>query len=346
LTEWIKYVINIEIRRVPLKTTFGILFIVAAGSALADQATTLIGSGFANACAGDQYFGSLPNPGDGFSTLTDQYMTCQTTAGVSASATASNSGTVGSYSYSNSATADAGPGFIKVGASNSGVQAIPFPGGAAYGGWNDTMTITGGSGSAVWVVPITVKGTLDASGAGALTRLGINAYENYGFLQPYGTLNAFAYGVFLADNGGASGIRNNAIAFGWDYQGAWFGADNYSPPDSSMVPSYSLNRTLYFAFPFTYGTPFEFGIYMGGVAGEGSSGGGYTANSASYDFTHTVTWGGAGEVIDQSSQVNPNFTLTSGSGFNYSQAYAPEPATGCGLLMGLGVLGWLKRRHS
>ena len=331
-----------------MKAYLGILLIVAAGSAVAGQSTTLIGSGFANACAGDQYFGSLPNPGDGFSTITDQYMTCQTTAGTPALASASNSGTVNGNTYSNNATADAGPGFIKVGASNSGMQAIPFPGGAAYAGWNETMTIAGGTGTAVWVVPLTVQGTLDTTGLGALVRVGINAYENYNFLQPYGTLNGFAYGVFLAANGGASGIRNNAILFGWDYQGAWFGADNYSPPDSSMVPSYSLNRTLYFAFPFTYGTPFEFGIYMGGVAGEASSGGFYTANSSSYDFLHTVAWGGAGYVVDQNSQINPNFTLASGSGFNYSQSSGetPEPATGCGLLMGLGVLGWLKRRHS
>jgi len=333
-----------------LKTTVAVLFIVAASSALT---TTAFAGGLANACAGDQYFGSLPNPGAPFSTLTNQYITCQTTSGVQV--TVSNSGTdtvEGTpYGYSNTATASAGFGFIKVSGSNTGEAIVPFPGAAAYAGFSDTMTITGGTGSAVWVVPVLVKGTLDADENGALTRLGIDALENGDFLTPYDTtLNAFAYSTFLTDNGGSSGIENSVIGFSWDYQGAWYGAVNYGPSSPDTVASYTLDQVLYFAFPFTYGTTFEFGIYMGGVAGEYSSGccGDLTPNTTSFDFAHTLTWDGPGEVINQSDQVNPNFTLTSGSGFNYSQAYeeTPEPATGCGLLMGLGVLGWFKRRHS
>ena len=55
-------------------------------------------------------------------------------------------------------------------------------------------------------------------------------------------------------------------------------------------------------------------------------GGGVTANTGSFDFAHSATWGGKGFVIDQNNQLNPNFTLTSQSGFNYSEAVVPEPA--------------------
>mgnify|MGYP000604027857 CR=1 FL=1 len=56
-----------------------------------------------------------------------------------------------------------GLGFIKVGATNSGSTAVTFPAGAAYAGWNDRVTITGGTGSAIWLVPLKMQGALSAS---------------------------------------------------------------------------------------------------------------------------------------------------------------------------------------
>src|SRR2546425_12914088 len=99
-----------------------LLFIGTAGFGLANQAINPLASGFANACAGDQYFGSLANPGDGFSTTNDAYLSCQTTYGGNTFASASNSGVSFGHPYSNSATANAGVGFIKVGATNTGSQ--------------------------------------------------------------------------------------------------------------------------------------------------------------------------------------------------------------------------------
>jgi hypothetical protein len=323
-----------------------LLFLLPAIGALANQANTPIGFGFANACAGDAYFGSLPNPGDGFSTVNDQFMSCVTNIGSVALASSMNGGVVNGNSYSNHASAIAGPGFIQVAADNSGTQAVPFPGGAGYGGWNDSIVVGGGNGSAVLLVPITVQGTLSAVGIGGLTRVGVNAYQNHGFLQPYGdALHAFAYDAFLLANGGPNGIRNSAIFFSWDYQGTFFGADDYGPNDPLTLQNYSLNRTLYFAFPFTYGVPFEVGFYAGGVAGELSSGGGSTPNSSSYDFAHSITWGGPGQVIDLNNQTNPNFTITSQSGFNYNQPFTsvvPEPPMASALGLALAGLLWLK----
>ena len=310
-------------------------WLLAVGCATAGQLTTPIGNGFANACSGSQYFGSLPNPGDGFSTVSDGFMTCNTSTGLSPS--------VNSAVLNGNATAHAAVGLIQVSASNGSSPGVAFAGAAGYGGWNDQVTIGGGGGQAVWVIGVNVHGSIDAdtaAGTNAISRVGVNAYEGTNFLQPYGaSINGFAYNnLFLPLNGGNvnDGIRNSAIFFGWDYQGVWYGAD-------SSLGHYDVNRTVWFALPFTYGTPFEFGIYIGGVAGQGSSG---SAGSASYDFAHTVSWAGNSYVVNESNQTNPNFTLTSQSGFNYANALAPEPATAGLLVLAFGGMIWLKRRHA
>jgi hypothetical protein len=332
-----------------MKRFLGLLLVIATGSAVANQATTPIGSGFANACAGYGQFGSLPNSGDGFSTVSNQFMNCVTDISSAALASTFNAGVVNGGSFSNHASANAGPGYINVEADNSGNQSIPFPGGAAYGGWNDSITISNGAGSGVWLAPLAVQGTLSATGIGGLARIGINAYQNHGFLQPYADpLHSFAYNTFLQANGGPNGIRNSAIAFVWDYQGTFFGAADYGPNDPLTLQSYSVNRTLIFAFPFTYGVPFEFGFYAGGVAGEISNGGGSTPNTSSYDFAPSITWTGPGQVIDLNNQINPNFVLTSQSGFNYNQPFttaAPEPTTGGVLGLALAGLLWARKKH-
>jgi hypothetical protein len=312
--------------------------LLSAAAATAGQINVPAGSGFANACAGSQIFGSLPNPGDGFSAPSDQYVTCNTSIAGAAAASSSFAGSNGfGSSWTNAATAIGQPGLIKVGASDTDTGGA-FPGASAYAGWNDQITISGGTGQAVWLVGLHVDGQLSAAGAGALARLGISAYDNHNFLQPYGnSINSFAYSTWLAANGGSAGVRNDAIYFSWDYQGLWWGAVNYGPGDPSNVASYSVNRMVYFALPFTYGTPFTAGFYRGGVGGGGGSGGVTPAKSAAFDFTHTVTWGGAGQVIDQGNHVNPNFTISSQSGFNYNAPFttgAPEPGT-----VGMGAFG-------
>jgi len=319
-----------------------VLAVALSAAASGGQISVPSGFGFANACAGNQYFGSMPNPGDGFSTITDSFMTCNTAVAAIAAVNAANTGVWFGHPWDNSADAFASPGLIQVEASNNGSNAAGFPGAAAYGGWNETITISGAeSGAGVWLAPLTVHGNLLANGSGALTRMGVNAYQNHNFLQPYGNaVNAFAYNLFLSSNGGPSGVRNPVILFSWDYQGAWFGAD-------SGLTNYAINRTIYFAFPFTWNTPFDIGIYLGGVAGEGASGPDTTQNSTFFDFAHTITWGGAGLVYDpNTSNTTSNYTIQSGSGFNYNVPYAtpvPEPAP-LGLA-GLGTVVLFARRR-
>lgn len=334
-----------------LKFTLLTLLLMPAGHAIAGQISVPVGSGFANACAGNSHFGSMPNPGDGFSTVTDANMTCNTSTAASASASASGSGSNFGVPYSNSATAMAAAGVIKIGANNSGAAINGFPGGAAYGGWNDSVTITGGTGDGIWMASLYVEGDLTATGNGALTRMGVAAYRNLGFLQPYGTtLNANAYAAFLAANGGPSGIRNDVILFSWDYQAAWFGANEFDGPGD--VPNYSLARHIYFALPFTYDVPFTIGFYMGGVAGENSSGADTTVNSSEFNFLHTASWGGPGQVLDpDGNNPSSSFSINSVSGFNYNAPYSapsavPEPGAMTLGALGVAALAVRKRRRA
>lgn len=310
-----------------------------ASSAFAGQSNTPIGFGFVNVCAGNQIFGGLPNPGDGFSASSDQYVNCSTLTGLAASAGVSNSGVgFGGAAYSNSASAGAGPGFADVFATNTGSPQDTFPGASAYAGWNDQITIGNGTGTSVWEFPLVINADLTSTGGGGLARMGFAVYQNYNFVTPYGANNA-AYNKWLADNGGASGVRNSVIAFSWDYEGFWFGAD-------ASTQNYSVNRTVWFAVPFTYGVPFELGIYMGGVAGESGSGCCGNANTTTLD-PPSLVWGGPGVVTDPNTNtVNPNYTISSQSGFNYAPTGAPEPSNFVMVAGGLFAAGWLLRRRS
>jgi len=72
----------------------------------------------------------------------------------------------------------------------------------------------------------------------------------------------------------------------------------------------------------------------------GQQGGGATANS---DFSHTLLWGGITSITDDSGNPITGWTVTSASGYDYSQP-APEPATFVLLAIALpGLL--LARRH-
>ncbi len=318
------------------------LLTLATGAAFAGtvgQSSVPIGSGFASVCAGSQFFGSLPNPGDPLP-VSDQYLNCAVSYGPLVSVT--NTTPYNGNAMNNTASAAGGPGVLSIDASSVDAAGIPFGGVAAYAGWNDQMTITGGSGGGLWVVPVDIDATLTASQPGSLSRLGITAYENYSVLQPYGG-GAASYNLFVSKNGGSGNLRNSAIAFGWDDQALWFGAVNYGA-DPSTLPSYTVNRTVYFVFPFTYGVPFEFGIYMGGVAGQIGSG---SANNSAFD-PPSLSWGGAGVVADPNNPASTttNFTLTSQSGYNYTVAATPEPASaGMMLLAGIcAAAAGLRRR--
>jgi hypothetical protein len=308
----------------------GALAVNMAEASPLGQSTTPVGAAFASASAGSQIFSGLGAPGDAIhGGVTDTYVNSQyntSSVGGTATATASNSGSSNGHPFSNSATGSASLGSIKVQASNDGSTAVPFPGGAANAGWNDQFTITGGTGSGVWVVPIVVNGTMNVTGLNGGGQVWLAAYENYNSLQPYGAaINGQAYNKFTALNQLAYGAKNYTS---WDSQMVKFSVVNYGPGDSDTLTSYTANnQVIYFALPFTFGTAFEAGFYANASAGERASGGDTTQNQTVIDFFHTMTWGGPGYVLDTGGNTVNGFSVASSSGFNYMVAAVPAPAT-------------------
>lgn len=277
----------------------------------------------------------------------DAYVNCQAASslpGSMALASASNSGSQNGHPFSNSASASGSTGTIKISASNSGSAAVTFPGAVANAGWNDQITITGGTGTGIWIVPIQVNGQMDAVGSGASGAFEVAAYQNYNVLQPYGnSLNSTAFSQFNALNV----THNGTIYSSWDFQMVAFGVTDYGPSDPASLQHLTVDRVIYFAVPFTFGTPFELGIYAEVGAGERAAGGSTIQNSTQLDFSHTITWDGKGVVIPTGGTSTTDFNIASASGFDYSRGVnspVPEPSAGVALALGLGTLGLLKRR--
>jgi hypothetical protein len=318
------------------------VFFAAASFAWADniQGLASVGQAWADTCVG-LIGGGMNNPGDGYTGSGCQY---------SLGPNQTSSSGVSPAAYNLSAFAWSAPGFIKISASDTVNTPAAFPGAAAYGGWKDSMTITcpGCTGSAVWVVPVHVDGTLQASGSGAWPKVGIAAYEGSGAFLPNGS--SLALSEWESQNGISSvdGLRNKAIGSTWGFEGAFYGAiDNTAsdPNPADSILSYTVNETIYFTFPFTFGQSFNFTIDMGSMASQTSAFSG--PNSGSLDFTHTLLWGGGGFVTTDGTTDITDFNLQSGSGFNYSQAVSdpiPEPGTAALIAIAAAGLVWGKRR--
>lgn len=321
-----------------------------AHSAILGQGTTAAGAAFASAASGNQAFSSLGQPGDAImGGVSTQYVNAQTSTsavGGTASASASNSGSANGYPFSNHASGSATLGTIKLSASNNGSTATAFPGGSANAGWNDMFTLTGGGANGttgIWITPIVLNGSMSAIGNGASGTFQVAAYKNYNVLQPYGNaLNSQAYNAFTSLNTTHNGSDKYSS---WDYQMAGFGVVDYGPSDTDTLQTLTVtNRVINFAIPFTWGTAFEAGFYANLMAGERASGGFAGQNTTNLDFSHTLTWGGPGYVIGNGGNIT-NFNIASTSGFDYSSAAVPLPATlwlfGSGLI---GLLGMAQRK--
>jgi hypothetical protein len=97
-------------------------------------------------------------------------------------------------------------------------------------------------------------------------------------------------------------------------------------------------HTLYF----TYGTTLE-NVTLRITTTNSAAGEGYSYYSATAsDLSHTAIWGGFGEVRDAGGNIVENYSFSSASGTDYTQA-VPEPATS--LLAGLGLAFTLLRRR-
>lgn len=310
-------------------------------AAMFGQSDTPAGSAFASACAGTHISGA-GNPGNSVARTYSGTGTCF--EAVSAGGTASvNTGLVSGVSpsgqaYTGSAEGSASLGSLKMTGTNSGSAQTSFSGGQATVGWNDQITLGGGTGNSLWVLPILVHGELHAHGLGALSRMQVGVYKNSAALTQ--GFNSTAFGLFQT----LTTERNGTIQYSWDYQMAAFGVSDYDIVHPTSAEFLAIDQTVYFVVPFTYGVSFKLGIWADAHASEIASGGAHVPNVSSFDLGNTITWGGKGYVVDATGN-NPttSFTINSESGFDYNTAVVPEPSTMLMLLAGTGLL-LLKRR--
>ncbi len=343
----------------------------SAAWAVPGQSTTANGNAFASVCAGNGFSG-FGAPGDalngGVSTSSGsgafiQALNCATATSASPGAQAQAGNIVGGGSfngnlYNNNALAIAAPGVIKLLANNAGSSATSFSGAGAQGGWNDTLTLnnaalTGQSG--ILIVPIHFDGTMTANGVGAMGRTELGIYVNHGVLQPYNNaVYAAAYSKFQTLNSAfnpvlhQNSVAEGSILFGWDYQMKPFGTSDYGVGDSLTVTQLNINETVRFAIPFIWGTAFQFGIYAATSAGEIASGGAVIQNVSSDQLQNTIYWDKGAYALAGDGSGSPllNFTMTSGSGLDYSQAFVPEPASFAMFGAAAALLGWVRRRRT
>jgi hypothetical protein len=126
------------------------------------------------------------------------------------------------------------------------------------------------------------------------------------------------------------------------------GGLNVSFASGQLAGAYS------FDIPFTLGTPFQLWADLTALAQTISFSGVDDAEAHS-DFASTGSWGGFSNVHLTDGTVVSDFSVTSGSGFDWSHAYGftpppvtavPEPGTYALMLAGLALLGRAARRRT
>jgi hypothetical protein len=185
-------------------------------------------------------------------------------------------------------------------------------------------------------------------GLGADGILSIAAFEGHNFIQQDGnSTNLAAYDTFLALD--TPLYRGSPSGSSWDFENVEWRVDDYGPTDPETLQSLTVNDKIFFAIPFTWGTPFDVGFFANVEAGELASGAGTTPNTTTLDFHDTVGWGGPG-YVETNGGAGPKtttFTISSLTGADYGAPYgaAPEPATWTTVLAGLALAGAALRRR-
>jgi hypothetical protein len=313
------------------------------------QDTTPDGHAFSSACAG-LGFSSSSFPGN---QVNKSGATCQsnTSATIGGTAESHVSAAGVSPSFSNSANGMATPLQIKLDAHNSG--STGFPGAQVNGGWNDQITLSmlGQSGDAVWVTPIQVSGQLNTTDPSeGFAQFWITAYKDHSLVAGSSTvpIKQAAYDLFKTLNPGdlygGSGTpvpgHYGAVISTWvDETVAWAVGES----SAVTLENLAVNQTVQFAIPFTWGVPFDLGIFALAVTGQRSSSAQFSTSDAS--FQNTVTWGGPGYVLNNGAgDPVTGFTITS-TGANYQQPFSQVPESPSLLLLSLalGTMGMLRR---
>ncbi|RYG23430.1 PEP-CTERM sorting domain-containing protein [bacterium] len=236
----------------------------------------------------------------------------------SASASASYSDSI----VTASATSFVGLGQMHLYADNSGPNS-GFRYGGGSGGWIDTLTInsaglTGTAGRLVYTLD--VEGMLKSTGFSGASRIQILEYKDKQMVPRDSVFDS----------------SNDPLEVSTDRQMVVYGvASDFSNEHRT------IDKTVTFTVPFTYGTPFELGIFANAVAGARSSSGVGGISTAEIDFKNTILWNGISSVLDPSGQGVSDFSIVSASGTDWTQP-VPEPGTMAALTLGVAAL--LRRR--
>lgn len=189
---------------------------------------------------------------------------------------------------------------------------------SANGGWVDVLTLVpldpaNNGATATLTFVIDVSGTLSGQGA----NFSFNSSAGFG-VKPY--LNDF--GLPVVGNPGAS---QQFVVSG---QG-----QNFAPYNQTVDQGVSFTASI------VLGTPFELGIFARATAGNASSTGGsapFAVSEATTDFASTIEWAGISGLTVGGNPVP--FSVSSASGIDWAQPYAPVPEPAAGLLWAAGLL--------
>ncbi|MEO8442126.1 MAG: FxDxF family PEP-CTERM protein [Betaproteobacteria bacterium] len=209
----------------------------------------------------------------------------------------------------------AGFGVINLFADFSGPNSAQFPVSVVTGGWVDSLlfNLQGHTGeSGLMSFGMHVEGTLESlAGFNSLAGFGLRPYVDDQFLSTVPS-------ALIFQGQGQIGFPYNE----------------------------TVDTIVTFNIPFTFGTAFELGIFANAIARTASQGAVEAINTATVDFSNTITWNGISAVTLNGQAVD--YDLTSASGVDWRTATVtavPEPETYVMLLAGLGLLGFVARRR-
>jgi hypothetical protein len=260
--------------------------------------------GFIQAGATPNTFGGGDWPGSDLTlwfTAPGSVVNEESFAGAS-SATQSAAYSVGSISNNSSGTV--GLGYARLNAYNNSPNE-GFAGAVANGGWSETFTIsnpalTGQAGFMQFTLH--ARGSLAASGVAGASNFQVTGYKD---------------GVQLMANALSNPGNSDLLSTDRQY-GNWSIATYGNPPTDGKT----VDGTVTFAVPFTFGTPFKLGVYaraIGGKRASGSVGGNSTGTS---DFSDGLSWGGITNIYLGANPIG-TYTIVSGSGIDWSGPIGP-----------------------
>jgi hypothetical protein len=212
----------------------------------------------------------------------------------------------------------------------------------AQGGFSDWLTIQSpdrsGGGQLTFVVDWSFTHALDTSTANAVTGVAIPSLAA-----------AFVDARLRVEASGTSFFRsiNDQVR------------EDFSPTGSTPIvqktSTFAVNGLetslsevqgkANYTVGFTYDTPFQLAIDS--VVYTYAQASGIASASATFSSLNSVDWGGILSVTDDQGNAITDFTATSASGFDYTNAITPvpEPSVLAMLMAGLGVVGMCARRR-